>query len=204
MAKVVSLVERLKRGDRAAFNEIYEFHYLSVRFYADLMLDADDAEDVVQDVFLNLWLHREGLDDTLSIRGYLLRSVYNSALNILKKRKHANDYYSSCEKEIEEMGHDYYDPDSCDIIRRLYNEDLRADLQAAIESLPVRCQEVFVLSYLQDMPSKEISRKLGISLSTVDNHIYSALKQLRDKLGGYKAGLTLLLLLLSNGGKNLF
>lgn len=204
MANVVSLVERLKRGDRAAFNEIYELHYLSVRFYADLMLDADDAEDVVQDVFLNLWLHREGLDDTLSIRGYLLRSVYNSALNILKKRKHANDYYSSCEKEIEEMGYDYYDPDSCDIIRRLYNEDLRADLQAAIESLSVRCREVFVLSYLQDMPSKEISRKLGISLSTVDNHIYSALKQLRDKLGGYKAGLTLLFLFLSNGGKNLF
>ena len=187
MGNVVSLVEMLKRGDRAAFNEIYELHYLSVRFYADLMLDADDAEDVVQDVFLNLWLHREGLDDTLSIRGYLLRSVY-----------------SSCEKEIEEMGYGYYDPDSCDIIRRLYNADLRADLQAAIESLPVRCREVFVLSYLQDMPSKEISRKLGISLSTVDNHIYSALKQLRDKLGGYKAGLSLLFLFLSNGGKNLF
>ena len=83
MGNVVSLVEMLKRGDRAAFNEIYELHYLSVRFYADLMLDADDAEDVVQDVFLNLWLHREGLDDTLSIRGYLLRSVYNSALNML-------------------------------------------------------------------------------------------------------------------------
>ena len=195
MGNVVSLVEMLKRGDRAAFNEIYELHYLSVRFYADLMLDADDAEDVVQDVFLNLWLHREGLDDTLSIRGYL---------HMLKKKKHANDYYSSCEKEIEEMGYGYYDPDSCDIIRRLYNADLRADLQAAIESLPVRCREVFVLSYLQDMPSKEISRKLGISLSTVDNHIYSALKQLRDKLGGYKAGLSLLFLFLSNGGKNLF
>ena len=123
---------------------------------------------------------------------------------MLKKKKHANDYYSSCEKEIEEMGYGYYDPDSCDIIRRLYNADLRADLQAAIESLPVRCREVFVLSYLQDMPSKEISRKLGISLSTVDNHIYSALKQLRDKLGGYKAGLSLLFLFLSNGGKNLF
>lgn len=102
------------------------------------------------------------------------------------------------------MGYGYYDPDSCDIIRRLYNADLRADLQAAIESLPVRCREVFVLSYLQDMPSKEISRKLGISLSTVDNHIYSALKQLRDKLGGYKAGLSLLFLFLSNGGKIYF
>lgn len=204
MGNKASLVERLRGGDRTAFNEIYELHYLSVRLYADLMLDSDDAEDIVQDVFLNLWLHRDGLDETLSLRGYLLRSVYNSALNLLKKKKHAGDYYSSCEKEIEEMGYNYYDPDSCDIIRRLYNADLRADLQAAIDSLPARCQEVFTLSYLQDMPSKEISRKLGISLSTVDNHIYSALKHLRNKLGGYKTGLVLLVLFFLQDGKNLF
>lgn len=204
MENNLSLVERLRKGDRIAFNEIYELHYLSVRFYANLMLDDGDAEDVVQDVFLNLWLHRDGLDDALSIRGYLLRSVYNSALNIFKKQKHADNYFSSYEKEIEEMGYTYYDPDSCDIIRRLYNEDLRTGLQAAIDSLPARCREVFTLSYLQDMPSKEISKMLGISLSTVDNHIYSALKQLRDKLGGYKAGLALLVLLLFQGGKNIF
>ncbi|MCD8269021.1 MAG: RNA polymerase sigma-70 factor [Parabacteroides sp.] len=204
MGNKASLVERLRGGDRTAFNEIYELYYLSVRLYADLMLDSDDAEDIVQDVFLNLWLHRDGLDETLSLRGYLLRSVYNSALNLLKKKKHAGDYYSSCEKEIEEMEYNYYDPDSCDIIRRLYNADLRADLQAAIDSLPARCQEVFTLSYLQDMPSKEISRKLGISLSTMDNHIYSTLKHLRNKLEGYKTGLVLLVLFFLQDGKNLF
>lgn len=86
------------------------------------------------------------------------------------------------EQEIEEIGYKYYDPDANDVIRKLYNLDLRAEINAAINSLPARCREVFTLSYLHDMPSKEISLQLGISLSTVDNHIYSALKLLREKL----------------------
>lgn len=203
MKKVISLVERVRKGDRDAFNELYKLHYLPVRFYAELMLNADDAEDVVQDVFLNIWLHREGLDESLSLRSYLLRSVYNSSLNLLKRKSNSNNYHSVCEKEIEEMGYNQYDPDSSDIIRRLYDQDLRVELNAAIESLPVRCREIFTLSYIDELPSKEISEQLGISLSTVNNHIYSALKQLREKLGEHRSGLLMLSFLLCSG-KNVF
>ncbi|WP_297908529.1 RNA polymerase sigma-70 factor [uncultured Parabacteroides sp.] len=177
-----SLIERVKKGDRIAFNELYRQYYLSLRSYAELFLDEVEAEDVVQDVFLNVWLRKEGLDDSQSLQGYLLRSVYNSSLNVLKKKIHSNDYRSTYEQEIEEIGYRYYDPDANEVIRRLYNQDLRSEINAAINSLPTRCREVFTLSYLHDIPSKEISLQLGISLSTVDNHIYSALKLLRKKL----------------------
>lgn len=182
MNNTTSLVERVRKGDRIAFNELYRQYYLSLRSYAELFLDEEESEDVVQDVFLNVWLRKEGLDDSQSLQGYLLRSVYNSSLNILKKKGRSNDYQSVYEQEIEEIGYKYYDPDANDVIRKLYNLDLRAEINAAINSLPARCREVFTLSYLHDMPSKEISLQLGISLSTVDNHIYSALKLLREKL----------------------
>lgn len=182
MNNKTSLVERIGKGDRIAFNELYRRYYPSLRSYAELFLDEEESEDVVQDVFLNVWLRKEGLDDSLSLQGYLLRSVYNSSLNILKKKGRSNDYRSMYEQEIEEIGYKYYDPDTNDVIRKLYNQDLRAEINAAINSLPARCREVFTLSYLHDMPSKEISLQLGISLSTVDNHIYSALKLLREKL----------------------
>ncbi len=182
MNNKTSLVERIRKGDRIAFNELYRRYYPSLRSYAELFLDEEESEDVVQDVFLNVWLRKEGLDDSLSLQGYLLRSVYNSSLNILKKKGRSNDYRSMYEQEIEEIGYKYYDPDTNDVIRKLYNQDLRAEINAAINSLPARCQEIFTLSYLHDMPSKEISLQLGISLSTVDNHIYSALKLLREKL----------------------
>lgn len=182
MNNKTSLVERIRKGDRIAFNELYRRYYPSLRSYAELFLDEEESEDVVQDVFLNVWLRKEGLDDSLSLQGYLLRSVYNSSLNILKKKGRSNDYRSMYEQEIEEIGYKYYDSDTNDVIRKLYNQDLRAEINAAINSLPARCREIFTLSYLHDMPSKEISLQLGISLSTVDNHIYSALKLLREKL----------------------
>lgn len=182
MNNTTSLIERVRKGDSIAFNELYRQYYLSLRSYAELLLDEEESEDVVQDVFLNVWLRKEGLDDSQSLQGYLLRSVYNSSLNILKKKGRSNDYRSMYEQEIEEIGYRYYDPDANDVIRKLYNQDLRTEINAAINSLPIRCREVFTLSYLHDMPSKEISLQLGISLSTVDNHIYSALKLLRERL----------------------
>jgi len=186
MEYTASLVKGIRKGERAAFNELYRTHYLSLLSYAELFLDADEAKDVVQDVFLNTWIHRENLDETLSVRSYLLRAVYNSALNILKKKGYSTEYISSFEYEISQMGSKLYDPDSNDIIHRIYNQELKSNIEAAIDSLPARCREVFTLSYLEDLPSKEISVRLGISLSTVENHIYSALKQLREKLRQYR------------------
>lgn len=90
--KDISPAERIKNGDRNAFNDLYKQHYFSVRSYARLLLDENEAEDVVQDVFFNLWLHRDTLDETLSLRGYLLRSVYNTALNILKRKGLLENY----------------------------------------------------------------------------------------------------------------
>ncbi|MCD8041565.1 MAG: RNA polymerase sigma-70 factor [Tannerellaceae bacterium] len=177
----MGLIERLKRSDRHAFNELYKLHYLSLLSYAELLLsDADEAKDVVQDVFLNVWVNRRRLDENLSFRGYLLRSVYNSALNVLKKKSHSADYLSSVTNQLK-AAH-YYDPDSNEIIHSLYVQELGREIHKAIDNLPDRCREIFVMSYIEDRPGKEISRELGISQSTVDNHIYSALKQLRIKL----------------------
>lgn len=183
----LSLVERIKQGDRAAFNELYTQHYPSLRSYARLLVDEKEAEDVVQDVFFTVWIHRDALDTSLSIRGYLLRAVYHTALNVIKRKGLQSAYETTHKEEIEEMGRRYYyDPEASEIVRRLYLRDLRADLQAAIDSLPPRCKEVFSLSYLYDLSGKEISRRLGISLSTVENHIYNALKLLREKLKSHK------------------
>lgn len=182
----ISLVERIKQGDRVAFNELYKQHFVSLRSYARLLLGEDEAEDVVQDVFFNVWVHREALDASQSVRGYLLRAVYHTALNVIKRKGLQESYGNAYKEEIEAMGWRYYNPDGSDIIGRLYARDLRTQLQAAIDSLPPRCRQVFSLSYLYDMSGKEISRRLGISLSTVENHIHNALKILRDKLNAEK------------------
>lgn len=177
------LVERIKNGDRISFNELYKQHYFSLRAYGRLLLYDCEAEDVVQDVFLKLWINRKQLNPSLSIRGYLLRSVYNTSINVIKKRNMQENYHTICRQKIEETGLKYYfNPDSNDTILALYNKELRVELDRAIDTLSPRCKEVFSLSFLNGFSGKEISEKLGISLSTVENHINNALKILRKKL----------------------
>lgn len=192
------IIKRIKLGDSDAFEELYKQHYLSLRLYAKLMLSEEEAEDVVQDSFLNLWFHRETLNESQSVRAYLFRSVYNASLNVLRNKRRIESGGDNLHKqEIEEMGAEYfYNPDRNDVIMNLYTRETRQKLHTAINSLPPRCREVFSLSYLDDLSGKEISNKLGISLSTVENHINNALKLLRKKLILYKSDLLILFILL--------
>jgi RNA polymerase sigma-70 factor (ECF subfamily) len=186
MNEVICLVEKVRTGNRDAFNELYKKYYISLCSYASLLLDKDEVEDVVQDVFLSIWLHRESLNSSRSFQGYLLRSVYNTSLNILKRKNCLKNYHSAYTYEIEQMSYLFYNPDTNETIQQIYNKDLCFKLEEAIQSLPSKCREVFRLSYIAGMSGKEISTKLGISLSTVENHTYAALKQLREKLKKYR------------------
>jgi RNA polymerase sigma-70 factor (ECF subfamily) len=177
-----SLITRVKNDDREAFDELCRAYYPPLIAYARLFLKGEWAEDVIQDVYFNVWCRRSQLDDTHSLYKYMLRSVYNRSLNYLKKGKYAVQYACSYREQIEHASHIYYDPDNSPVIKNLYTYDLRQKLEQAISALPPKCREVFELSYLQDLSNKEISERLGISTSTVENHIYLALKKLRSML----------------------
>lgn len=91
----------------------------------------------------------------------------------------AGEYGAYYRERIAALGSSYYAPDNSPVVQKLYNDDLRASLDAAIESLPPKCREVFRLSYIEDLSNREIGEQLGISPRTVENHMYAALKQLR-------------------------
>ena len=154
-----TLIARVKAGDRGAFNELYGIYWASLVNYAGLFVGDDGAEDVVQDVFVRVWLHRDNLRDDGTLQGYLLRSVYHASLNALKKGANATAYRSWVAQQIEQSCYAHYDPEDSEVIR---------------------------MSHIEGLSNREISERLGITLSTVENHIYNALKQLRQKLSHYK------------------
>ena len=141
----ISLISRVRAGDRKAFDELCRKYYAMLVSYARLFLRDDWAEDVVQDVFYNVWQRRETLDDSNSLYKYLLRSVYNRSLNYLDKNRRAGEYGAYYRERIAALGSSYYAPDNSPVVQKLYNDDLRASLDAAIESLPPKCREVFRL-----------------------------------------------------------
>lgn len=176
------LLKRIQKGDRQAFNLLCQDRYASLLSYARLFLSDEWAEDVVQDVFFSLWKNRSTIRRGTSLQGYLMQAVFNRSVNYLKKGQLAKDFREWNQSRIDMMTLFESNPDNNPTIRRLYDGDLRIRINEAIESLSPRTREVFRLSYIEDMSNKDISQKLSLSLSTVENHIYMALKQLRTQL----------------------
>ena len=130
------LISAIRAGSREAFDEMCGRYYAPLTAYARLFLNGNWAQDVVQDVFVNVWVRREALDPGQSLYGYLLRSVYNQSVNYVNKHRHACSYRSYYQERIESIGYAYYDPDRNPVIEKLYSQDLRTSINEAIAALP--------------------------------------------------------------------
>ena len=96
------LIERLKKGERTAFNELYGIFWAPLVNYAELIVGDENADDVVQEVFVRIWVGRDKLRNDGSLRGYLLRAVYRTALNVLRSKNYASSYRSQTKLQIEQ------------------------------------------------------------------------------------------------------
>lgn len=161
---------------------LFRKYYANLLFYATRIVGEEEAEDVVQDVFVELWNRKDAVTVGDQIQAFLYRAVYTRALNVLKHRDVKNSY-EAVVLDIHKKRIEYYQPDSNDVVKRIEDRELRRELSEAINELPEKCKMVFKLSYLHDMKNKDIAETMGISLRTVETHMYKALKFLRDRLG---------------------
>ena len=81
---------------------------------------------------------------------------------------------------------EFYSPDHNDVIQAIEGQELHNQIETAIQKLPDKCRQAFVMSYLHEMKNKEIADIMGVSVRTVDAHIYKALKHLRNQLSFLK------------------
>lgn len=173
------LIERMRDGDRSAFGDLYARHWECCIKYASLLVGSLQAEDAVQEVFVKLWRNKRNLVACESLRPYLLRSVYNISLNILRSNSVKESYKNKYAHQIDMRSSSQYDPDRCSIITDLFTKEVQSSIDEAIERLPDRCQTIFRMSFIHGLSHKDIAEKLEISVSTVDNQIYKALKLIR-------------------------
>ena len=176
------LVRKIKDGDREAFDRFCLTLYPAMLSYAKVFLSDEGAEDIVQDVMLGVWRRRDILDENYDPRIYIFRSIYNRSLNYLKREQLASDFRSWNERRIAMYEHETLDPDRNPVVRRLLDGDLKDSLLKAIDALPPKRQEIIRMHFVEEIPNKEIAKRLGISLSTVENHINAALKKMRATL----------------------
>lgn len=172
-----TLLERLNTGDQAAFDAVFRAHYAHLVAFAQGMLrDRAAAEDVAQEVMLELWRRRGELAIQDSLRAYLLRATRNRALNQLR---HANVQRRA---EPHLMGEEAV---AATGTAQLVASELREAIAQAVAELPPACREVFELSRGRGLRYAEIASTLGISVKTVESQMGKALKHLRSRLAGW-------------------
>ena len=171
------LLERLKSGDQAAFDTIFRAHYAHLVAFGQSMLhDRGAAEDVAQEVMLELWRRRDSIAISESLRAYLLRATRNRSLNQLRHAgvaKRAEPQIAG-EESVNATG-----------AAQLVASELRTALAEAVAELPPACREVFTLSRGQGLRYAEIASTLGISVKTVESQMGKALKHLRNRLAAW-------------------
>lgn len=174
------LIDRFNKGDMGVFRDIYREHTPFLCAYAGKFVDRETARDMVQDVFMKIWVQRETSPVTGSFRAYLYRAVRNHCINWLEhqKVKANHETQQMLDLKIREAAY-FHSPEQL----LIQQEQLNA-VHQAIEKLPEKNRQVFKQAYFDDKKASEIADELGLSVRTVETQIYKALKTLRKHFYG--------------------
>jgi RNA polymerase sigma-70 factor (ECF subfamily) len=170
------LISGLRRGDDAAFAALFRTLYAGLVAAAERLLgDRASAEDVAQDVMLELWRRREQLPEDVSLRGYLYQSVRNRALNKLRHARTARE------------AEPYVRPPSAapSTDAHAVTGELEVAMRQAVADLPDEVRETFLLSRVDGLTYAEIATTVGMSVKTVEARMGRALKHVRERLAAW-------------------
>ncbi len=167
------LLKRLKEGDKESFRIIFEQNApVFLSFARRLLRDADMAEDIIQNVFMRLWIARERIDVERNLRNYLMVSVRNEIYCCLRtafnSRREHNAVYIAEQKDC-----------APGIDQELSARELEQLADRVVAGMPSRRREIFILSRKQHLSNAEIAKLLGISARTVEKHIQLAINEMR-------------------------
>jgi RNA polymerase sigma-70 factor (family 1) len=179
------LVSHIRNGDIKSFEWVFNLYADKlVRYATTILKNTYEAEDIVQQLFVQLWAKRDGLNVTSSFKSYLYRAVHNSCLNKIKQHN------------VKESYAQYYthvaDGTSGPASQEVEKKEVHSAIERAISDLPEQCRIIFEMSRVEQLKYQEIADKLELSVKTVENQMGKALKHMRSRLKEYMTVLVLL------------
>lgn len=170
------LVSQIREGNPKAFETLY-YKYNKMVFYFAIRYfnSTEDAENIVQDVFVKIWKERAKLNEDLSLSNYIFTITKNHLFNINRKKVN--------EKKFREYFIHHF-TESGNLENEIVYTDIREKIDKAIEKLPEQRRKVFQLGNIKGYTNKEVAEELHLSVRTVEAHKNLALKSLRKFLKG--------------------
>lgn len=180
------LIDRLRQGDEAAFEEIFRLcHRQLFHFAHTFCKEKELAQEIAQEAFVQLWVNREKLSPDLPLYPYLFTQVRRMTIDAFRKKMHAYKFQNEQQQLQAHLGVE-------ETANTVAWRELQAIAEAAIRRLPEHQQSVFEMSRVQGLSYEEIAERLHISKNTVKYHLVNALKNLRKALGHYELSSILL------------
>jgi RNA polymerase sigma-70 factor, ECF subfamily len=172
------LILKIRNDDRDAFETLFRRYYIELcHFVQRYVNEPAICEDLIQELFLRLWLHRNKWELKGSVKAYLYKSAQNKAFDYFRHKK--------IESEIEWESYklEYLQQESQQ--EQVIDEELLAAVHKAVNKLPERMKQIFTLSRDDGLSYPEIADVLELSVKTVETQMGRALKSLRQQLSDY-------------------
>lgn len=177
-------LHRFKNGDELAFEKIFKSnHDQIIGFSNQFISDLDKAKSLTQEVFLNLWLNREKIETMNGIKSFLYTYAKSGCLNYIRHQKVISKYEDRhLQEKEEELNREVlvsFDFNSLEF------SELEELIHKAINDLPEKCRQVFIMSRFDGKMNREISEELDISVKAVEANMTRALKVMKSRLSEY-------------------
>lgn len=177
-AKVLNpdVIEALKRGEHSAFDTVFDALYYRIYIFLKMLTKSDDdAQELSQRVFIDLWLNREKLDSTKNFNAYIYKMARNSALNFLKSKNLRDfDSYDSLDQESE------FNADDDTLVK-----EIQLLVNLTVSRMPPQRRSVYEMSRNLQKTNDEIADELEITKKAVEKHLRLALSDIRNVLNGF-------------------
>jgi len=172
-------IEALKTGDMAAFKSLYQIFEPKLYIFAlHLIRQKEEAEEIVQEVFMKVWERRQQLDPEQNFDGYL----FSIAKNLVYNKTRRKVYESAFTNYVAATGAN----SGCYTEDTVAYQDLVKLLEETYATLPPVRRQVFVMSRMQGKSNTEIAQLLNTSNSNIENHLNKALKAIKERFRGYE------------------
>jgi RNA polymerase sigma-70 factor (ECF subfamily) len=176
----------LRSGDERSYTKLVSALHEPAWMYAkSIVIHPFSAHEIINEVFLKLWMNRNQLVIKSSIRSYFFRMIHNHCCDYLRKNKQflGHDFISIDDIESRLEIFEISEPET--YFDKIFSEELETAFKIELEKLPQKCREIFILCRFKQMTYPEIAKQLNISLSTVKTQMIRAMARLKDALKDY-------------------
>lgn len=168
----------ISEGDESAFAVLFDHYYRILKpFVVKFAKSETDAEEILQETFIRIWLYRDNIQQIENLDGWIYRVASRECLSFFRKNRAGQPYFSDLDKYSHIRDHS-----ACSPNESIQTEEMRMAISRFVEGMPQQRKRIFKLSREEGLKPSEIAAMLSLSVSTIKNTLSTTLREIRNHL----------------------